>query len=588
MKTKYLATILISLAALSSCEMGLTPNDSSNSQTGGETTLVKTLASKVYFGTLESTYSLPCSFFSVAEDVPYIKFSDFFGGVHKEIITPGQETGIYTWSDSVVTNRLTKATMVFDVDNNTISTGDFDLFKSIAGETTTIHDDTFEVRADKSAEIVEDECSRIAGNAMIWDMDRYNMKLVSYENEVYAPYSVYQTLFFSRFKLNITFNGADFYLYDSLSVFADKDNNLTDYAKAIYDGPLAKISERSKSYSNYYYGSFLFTMETSNGKLPGKAFANDLDGVLKAYGLKDKMLSSDSDIADEALCDAVALIFADGGHTGTYGTGISVAPDTTREINYLRKVFATDERLKARQALSTALSAQRGVSEFKTALDHLKKSGQTAIITFDGFSLTSASTSPTKEEVESDNKSTFGILYNCFKEIEKDNSIKNVVLDVSLNGGGAVMALGQSLSFITNENITINTKDPVTGASNSETVRYDTDLDGDFTDDDSYAGKYDFYILTSPYSFSCGNAFPCIAKDNGWAKIIGQRSGGGDCAVGYAMSVDGALWQMSSPMMITREDGSSVDDGAAVDYTLDYSYFYDAAKLDSYLTNLPA
>ena len=56
--------------------------------------------------------------------------------------------------------------------------------------------------------------------------------------------------------------------------------------------------------------------------------------------------------------------------------------------------------------------------------------------------------------------------------------------------------------------------------------------------------------MTSNYSFSCGNAFPVYATYNRYAKIIGQRSGGGECAVyGYSFP-SGQTLGYSSPFHI--------------------------------------
>ena len=59
----------------------------------------------------------------------------------------------------------------------------------------------------------------------------------------------------------------------------------------------------------------------------------------------------------------------------------------------------------------------------------------------------------------------------------------------------------------------------------------DINGDGVYDTEDCFGDDFNFYILTSDCSFSCGNAFPCVAKAEGYAKIIGQKSGGGECAV---------------------------------------------------------
>ena len=186
-----------------------------------------------------------------------------------------------------------------------------------------------------------------------------------------------------------------------------------------------------------------------------------------------------------------------------------------------------------------------------------------------------------KEDYESESPSTFALLYFTFQDIEADPSIQNVVFDVTMNGGGDTNALGYALSFLTDDPVKISFKSVFTGAAYTEAVNYDNDLNKE-TEKDSYQGQYSFYILTSGFSFSCANAFACIAKDNGLATILGERSGGGDCEAKRMTSVEGSSYQTSGTAMITHGNGTSVDEGQEVDHAYPMNDFYDIEKLDSF------
>lgn len=105
----------------------------------------------------------------------------------------------------------------------------------------------------------------------------------------------------------------------------------------------------------------------------------------------------------------------------------------------------------------------------------------------------------------------------------------------------------------------------------------------------TYQDKYHFYILTSEFSFSCGNFLPAIAK-NSSAKIIGKKSGGGACPVDVFADASGSIYQSSSPNVCGYLDEdmefANSDDGFPVDIDLDPSYWYDPKKLDQFLNNL--
>ena len=576
MKIKYLSLALISLA-LASC---------ANNNASKEAKLTESLDSKVYFGGLtpEMTGSLPCSFFDVAEDVPYVTFGDFTHFFNHDL---NNDKEIFSSDENSITNCRNGSKLVFDVENNKITCSDFDLFLSRVSGMSSIHYDPFGAIDDPIASLNKEKSTRAAGKPMSWNLDDYYMKLVKHDGKVYVPYSLLQSFCLSNQGIGLSFNGNDFYLPQVASMYKDmKTKELNDYGNAYYSGPLAKIEKRSEGYSKYFYGSFLFTMENFNGKVSGMNFSR-LDTELDSRGLKKKLLSSDSITADSAIAETINTMFPDGGHTMFWNCGVTCEPDLLNRdyLTLMAGMQKTDTRAAANITVREFLHGLRGSTE---VTEPLKMSGETAIITFDHFAINRDSTTslpitPTLDNIASDKTSTFGILYNSFKEIEKNSSIKNVVIDVSCNGGGAAWALGETLGFLTNGDVPFTLKNPVTGGTTTEYVNYDTDLDGDFADEDSYEGKYDFYILTSSFSFSCGNALPCVAKENGYAKIIGRQSGGGDCVVGYGFAVDGTYWQMSGAASITRKDGSSVDDGASVDYRIDYHHFYDVDWIDSYL-----
>ena len=591
MKTKILALTLLSLA-LASCSSANSSNGQSSSPEN-EAKLTKSLDSKFYMSPSESgginekgAYSLPTSFFESTPDVPYVSFSSFFDGLYNPFVGGGKT--IISHQGGTLTNEITKATMVFDPSKNEISCSDLDMFLSTASNGF-LHEDLLLASSNPNAKLDREKSSRVAGKNMVWKLDRYNMKLVSYQGDVYAPYALMQALFISKVGLGMAFNGENYFNSNFMAMFSDMGTQtLNDYGKAYYGGSLGKekYPVRSESYSKYFYGTFLFVMENFYGKLSTLGI-EDLDSYLESKGYKEELLSNDAENADSTLARLMNSVFCDGGHTAYTGSGVDSGMDMTRDISLMGGLLTQDPRFMKKEQVRAALQEKRG-NEYKT----VETSGSTAIIRFDKFGLKTntlgAPVFPSKDDVSEDKTSTFGVLYNAFEDIKESKGIKNVVFDVSLNGGGAVCALGEALGFLTNEEVTFTTYNPVTGAKNIEAVQYDTDLDGDFEDDDSYEGAYDFYILTSSNSFSCGNAFPCIAGDYGYAKIIGQRSGGGDCAVGYAEGSDGSSWQISSTSSIRHKDGSSVDSGAKVDYEIDYENFYDAAYLDSYINKAKA
>jgi hypothetical protein len=117
----------------------------------------------------------------------------------------------------------------------------------------------------------------------------------------------------------------------------------------------------------------------------------------------------------------------------------------------------------------------------------------------------------------------------------------------------------------------------------------DVNLDGVFDEKDSIS-HLNLYCLASPVSFSCGNMVPALLKESGLVTLLGDTSGGGTCAVKFASTADGAIFQFSSPYSISVvKNGAfySVDRGVDPHYHLNsISSYYDREALTNYINNL--
>ena len=115
----------------------------------------------------------------------------------------------------------------------------------------------------------------------------------------------------------------------------------------------------------------------------------------------------------------------------------------------------------------------------------------------------------------------------------------------------------------------------------------DTDGDGDYTDAYAY-DMYDWYVLTSPLTFSAANFFASIVQDVGIATVVGERSGGGTCSVFTLVLPDGTTANISGSRTVLQspvyEGGvvvgaELVESGIAPDIALERQYFYNDASL---------
>ena len=120
------------------------------------------------------------------------------------------------------------------------------------------------------------------------------------------------------------------------------------------------------------------------------------------------------------------------------------------------------------------------------------------------------------------------------------------------------------------------------------TERNDVNLDKFYHNNECFGNDYNFYILTSSFSFSCGNAFPMNLKNSGTAKIIGHRSGGGECTVESLILPNGMNMVHSSLTHIGWYNEEEMtfkgyEEGVTVDIQVPYEDYFDIEKLVEYI-----
>ena len=176
------------------------------------------------------------------------------------------------------------------------------------------------------------------------------------------------------------------------------------------------------------------------------------------------------------------------------------------------------------------------------------------------------------------------------RKLYADGSRKltNVVLDLSLNGGGAnddeafmsSWFLGKSVCGYVNK---------TTGSKSAVEYYSDVNFDGKFDANDNIAGLKR-YCITSQASFSCGNLFPSQIYFSDSVKTFGQKSGGGTCCVVEYITPSGDYVVTSSfTQMSTFINGSFVDIDAGIDVDIpiaqmDFSKVYNRYEFcDNYM-----
>ena len=180
---------------------------------------------------------------------------------------------------------------------------------------------------------------------------------------------------------------------------------------------------------------------------------------------------------------------------------------------------------------------------------------------------------------------SYYFMQKVMREISDHSEVKNVVIDLSTNGGGELVALERVMGFLTDEKIPISLYDSLDNSYSIYSSLIDTDGDGNYPDD-AY-DQYNWYLLTGINTFSAANLMASVFKQMNLGKIIGQKSGGGMCAVLPTILADGTAIAISSPLSLQYSEKigdnqysfSGIESGIDVDISLDYKDFYNDVKL---------
>jgi hypothetical protein len=260
----------------------------------------------------------------------------------------------------------------------------------------------------------------------------------------------------------------------------------------------------------------------------------------------------------------------------------------------------TDYIVGAGQGLA-ASHRNNAIAEFEAARNQAypdgipayEEIGDTAYITFDAFIDPKNEMdylAPVTEADNSGNDTIRLIQYACSRILREGSPIKNVVLDLSDNGGGATVAAQYVMSAFLGE-ADFSTRDTMTGAMSDAVYRADTNLDGAFDEKESFAENgLKLFCLASPISFSCGNLVPCVFRSSGRVTLIGDTTGGGSCVVLPMSSAWGTMFQISGPTQVSFvKNGSYYDTDRGVDpdvFLTKIENYCDRVKLTEFINSL--
>ncbi len=585
-------------------------------ETAGDPVLLGSKESRVFNGTLDSDYTLTTWDVEGEEDVPYVPVDEYMNVLFAESYLSSLE---YAWDGNVYTITQNGVSIAADLDAQKIWCGDWRGFRgpNAAGAIPAGIVEKTEFLAIRPS--VKNESSQTEPDGYEVSLADYGIRMIRHGDQVLMPFAAAQSVFGATFQQGVlAYNGDDYFdivnWTDSIYGSESQASSPNPYADQWYSGRFASQSGMTEAYARYNYESMCLLLDLTYGHKEEKGISS-FDSYFEEQGLKEAFLTPDPKDDGEALQKMFGVLF-DSGHDaellspsifdsegipGKYALihavldliGYESMADVEKDLEPVMTVIFKLINLVDDTAFQAGENAGQtdggepteGPNTSKLIADSIRMmvlkplfygdnnvtiEGDTCVVYFEHFAedLQRNESFYTKLPGKADlDKSSFALFYYAFDQIKKDGNVKKVVFDVSNNGGGSAAALVSLLGFLSEDGeVHITYRDLLNRNYVSEYYHIDTNLDGKFDDGDGYGGEYDFYILTSGSSYSCGTAFPYFAQKNKLAKVVGQKPGGGDCVVGNFVDAAGHVGAISGFLQLGTMDGDEfVSDETAVE-----------------------
>ncbi len=344
------------------------------------------------------------------------------------------------------------------------------------------------------------------------------------------------------------------------------------------------------------------TILEQNG-MAEKGFDATLDVVQNGKVVK-KLLQSTNNMDFAWGRMATQYLINDGGHTDFMAMaglpenieGDYVARLMTSAANYPEAYAMYQEWVKKdieRSTTNTQLSSLREQAYGDDVLYKVNSTKTTAVVIINSFMdmdeaawvkyyASQKTDADWQELMKSYKKDVFvGFLYGL--QQAKADGVKNLVLDISVNGGGSCDIVGADVAILRkNRTVQFWSQDALEGNNKIATYYVDSNFDGVFDEKDDTNPKFDcsgmnIGVLCSKVAFSCGHQFPTLMKDYGFP-IMGEQSGGGTCCIQVMQTADGQNFIISTyrdrstdKVFANTDAGITPNEG----YAFGYDHFYD-------------
>ncbi len=419
------------------------------------------------------------------------------------------------------------------------------------------------------------------GKSVTFNIGSYYFDILYYNQKVLVPLPILNVLFCSTNQTNLLYNGEEYHFYYgspskelALSMRKSKLNN----------------SECPEDVRRASINGLFFTMNYFYGLNEYKDIDFDFKNYISETQLKD-LWCHDYNVYNRAYTQIIQQGLDE------LHTNLSY-PSVYNNLEDDYNIYGEENIGKHWKEFYS--SSDELIANYHNTFQDIKPvriNGTTAFIKFDSFNVAPNNVlydENDKLKADAWQYDTFYFMLHSMDIIKQQNTIENIVIDLTTNGGGTLGAMYSAVGFLTNDNIKLPSYNTLTKEFRLDYCAIDSDNDGDYKDNDAYT-QYNWYILTSRNTFSAANYFTSVAKNMGIATIIGEKTGGGMCSVMPCVLLDGTTFRISSNNSFRYHyyDNESnqniyceIESGIAPDYEIDRENFYDLAYLDEFIASI--
>ena len=514
-----------------------------------------------------------CRFYESHPTIPYIDINTY------QRLLLNKEVTVSKVKNDVYKIKTFKGEADIDVRKDILTSNDYNQFIN-----TTIYrsGDSYNVYFDGAPYIkVSDHKTTKDAKKKTIDFSKYKIDF-KYDNDtIWAPLITYSDMFKGPTMIQSFYDGTYIYLVDSNRLDLHQGYVYLNYYDSLKE-TFFKDNVRDAKVAELSYYEMCFNFDNYFG-YPGRSpleemmKQNGLDYALSNYSdstrLTRKYLLS-TDISEYiAGMSFLQNLMNDGGHT---------VVDQGAKFLVLTKIFPNEIYENADKLIQnsgyepvpdTHFDGYQNYIDAREVLGYgtnYTTKGDTFIYSFNSFDIDYANWNAYYENKT--NTIPSDTVGNFFKGIElaKQNpEIKNFVVDLTGNLGGFGDVVMYLIKAMSNKS-SMYFYDYIDEREVQQDYLIDVNLDRKFDElDNEPLADFNFGLLTSKASFSCGNLLPALAKDYG-IPLIGEITGGGGCAVLENCSMEGVYYRTSSFLHFTNTQYESIDSGVGVDYNTAY------------------